>query len=369
MESLYADDLHAKRVLSMSHATLGAMEATSLSVHAIGCGLALARSKSQKHGVKQVDRFLSNASIRPWDLAEPWVKWVLAGRTEAVIALDWTDFDADDHCTLVASLVTSHSRTTPLLWKTVKKSELAGQRNGIEDEVLVRLDEIIPEQVKVTILADRGFGDQHLYALLTEMGYDFVIRFREIIAVTDEHGVNRPAGECVPANGRARMIRGAKVTADRTEVPAVVCIKAKDMKEAWCLATSRDDLSPKAVVDLYGRRFTIEESFRDIKSLRFGMGLGEMRVKDAARRDRLFLISALAVGLLTLLGAAGEAAGIDRHFKVNTVKRRVYSLFRQGCDYYAFIPNMREAWLQPLMENFSRLLDDHAVLKHALGLI
>ena len=38
-----------------------------------------------------------------------------------------------------------------------------------------------------------------------------------------------------------------------------------------------------------------------------------------------------AVVLLTLLGAAGEALGYDRMLKTNTVKRRVHSLFREGC--------------------------------------
>ncbi|MGH7948833.1 MAG: IS4 family transposase [Candidatus Binataceae bacterium] len=369
LEALFEEDLHAKRVMSMAHATLGAMEATSLSIHAIGRGMAMARSVTRKHGVKQVDRFLSNSAIDPWELAARWVPHVLAQRTEAVVALDWTEFDADDHSTLVASLVTSHSRTTPLLWKTVQKSALKGQRNAIEDALLVRLDEVVPEGVRVTILADRGFGDQELYRLLGEFGFDYVIRFREIIAVTDETGESRPARDWVPSNGRAKMIKSARVTADGTAVPAVVCMKAKGMKEAWCLATSRVDLAPKPVVDLYARRFTIEESFRDIKDMRFGMGLGAMHVKDTGRRDRLFLISALAIALLTLLGAAGEAAGIDRLFKVNTAKTRQYSLFRQGCDYYDFLPGMRDSWLHPLMENFARLLNDHSVFKHAMGLI
>ena len=49
------------------------------------------------------------------------------------------------------------------------------------------------------------------------------------------------------------------------------------------------------------------------------------------RRDRLWLINAFAVVLLTLLGAAGEALGYDRMPETNTVKRRVHSVFRQGC--------------------------------------
>lgn len=65
--------------------------------------------------------------------------------------------------------------------------------------------------------------------------------------------------------------------------------------------------------------------------LRFGMGLLDIRIADPQRRDRLLLLNAFAVLLLTLLGAAGKSLGMDRHLKSNTVKTRSHSLFRQGC--------------------------------------
>jgi hypothetical protein len=61
------------------------------------------------------------------------------------------------------------------------------------------------------------------------------------------------------------------------------------------------------------------------------MGLSGTSISDPNRRHRLLLISALAVVILTLLGATGEKLGMDRYVKVNTVKRRTLSLFRQGC--------------------------------------
>jgi hypothetical protein len=125
----------------------------------------------------------------------------------------------------------------------------------------------------------------------------------------------------------------AQVTADGTQVGAVVCVKKTGMKEPWCLATSRHELSAAQVLALYSRRFTIGEGFRDIKDLRFGMGLSEVRIAEPERRDRLLLLSALACALLTLLGAAGESLGMERQWKANTDKRRTYSLFRQGCLY------------------------------------
>ncbi len=121
LSSLFAEDLHAKRVLSLSLATLGVIHAASLSVYAIGQAVAVARGTKGKHGVKQVDRLLSNAGLNVWHLLSLWVPYVLAQRTEVVIALDWTDFDDDDHTTLVASLLTKHGRPTPLVWLTVHK--------------------------------------------------------------------------------------------------------------------------------------------------------------------------------------------------------------------------------------------------------
>lgn len=83
------------------------------------------------------------------------------------------------------------------------------------------------------------------------------------------------------------------------------------MQETWCLATSRAELTAADIVKLYGRRFTIEETFRDTKDIHFGMGLRATHIKSAARRDRLLLLAALAHALLTLLGAAGERCALD----------------------------------------------------------
>jgi len=58
------------------------------------------------------------------------------------------------------------------VWMTVAKARLKGRRNRYEDTVLLRLQEVLPPGVKVTILADRGFGDQHLYAYLTDLGFE-----------------------------------------------------------------------------------------------------------------------------------------------------------------------------------------------------
>ncbi|NNB94140.1 IS4 family transposase [Corallococcus exiguus] len=372
LTEVFEDDLHVKRILSLSHATLGAVQAASLSVAAIGKAMAWARGEdvTSKHAVKQVDRLLSNGGFDVWRLFAAWVPFVLAERTEAVIALDWTDFEQDDQETLVASLITQHGRATPLLWTTLVKSASAGNRQLVEDQTLQRLREVIASEVKVTVVADRGFADAKFYALLRQLGFEYVVRFRADVLVTSEDAETKPGAEWVPEGGRAKVLRGARVvTAAMAQVGAVVCVKRKGMKDSWCLATSLTEATAQQVLDVYARRFTIEETFRDVKDLKFGMGLKQVRVKTPERRDRLLLISALAQVLLTLLGAAGEALGYDKHLRVNTVKRRTHSLFTQGAYYFMAMPRMSDERLRPLVERFGQLVRELAVFREAFGLI
>ncbi|RKG68356.1 IS4 family transposase [Corallococcus sp. CA054B] len=371
LTEVFEDDLHVKRILSLSHATLGAVQAASLSVAAIGKAMAWARGEdvTSKHAVKQVDRLLSNGGFDVWKLFASWVPFVLAERTEAVIALDWTDFEQDDQETLVASLITRHGRATPLVWTTLVKSASVGNRQLVEDQTLQRLREVIASEVKVTVVADRGFADAKFYALLRQLGFGYVVRFRADMLVTSEEEETKRAAEWVPEGGRAKVLRGARVTAAMAQVGAVVCVKRKGMKDSWCLATSLSEATAQEVLDVYARRFTIEETFRDVKDLKFGMGLKQVRVKTPERRDRLLLVSALAQVLLTLLGAAGEALGYDKHLKVNTVKRRTHSLFTQGTYYFMAMPRMSDERLRPLVERFAQLVREHAVLRETFGLI
>src|SRR6201985_2794748 len=163
LDEVLRPSLHAKRIASLADATLGVMHTASLAVCTIGHGLAVARSLNARHAIKQVDRMLSNPGIDVDQILALWVPFVIGARSSLLMALDWTDFDADNQATIMLSLITEHGRATPLVWLTVDKKTLKDQRNLYEDCLLVRLAEILPPQVKVRIIADRGFGDHKLY--------------------------------------------------------------------------------------------------------------------------------------------------------------------------------------------------------------
>jgi hypothetical protein len=152
LQSLFAEDLHAKRVLSLAGATLGVIQTASLAVAMIGQGLALARGRLTKPATQQVDRLLSNPGIDVDALLAHWVPYVVGGRASITVAMDWTEFAANGQATLMLALLTEHGRATPLVWLTVATATLKDRRNDIEYQVLVRLAEMLPAAVRVASL-------------------------------------------------------------------------------------------------------------------------------------------------------------------------------------------------------------------------
>ena len=272
INELYDGDLHAKRVLSLAHGTLGVLTSASLAVHAIGQGLAHARGTLSKHGVKQVDRLLSNRTIELEDFFSHWVPHVIGAREEIVVALDWTSFARDGHDTLMLSMLTEHGRATGVMWETVSTATLKDNRNRYEDELLYRFWKVVPEGVKVTVVADRGFADCNLFKYLEEdLGFGYVIRLPGSSYVTSESGERRLASQWVRPTGRIRTLRGAQVTdAHLLTVGTVVCLRDKDMKDSWCLVASDPNAAPRVLIHFYAKRWGIETSFRDLKDPRYG---------------------------------------------------------------------------------------------------
>jgi hypothetical protein len=114
--------------------------------------------------------------------------------------------------------VTRHGRATPLVWLSVLKDELKNARNDYEDACLRRLAEVLPDSVRVTLLA--GFADTKLFDFLADLGFAYVIRLKGNTKVSAADGTIRPAAE--GQGGRARKLRDA--TAAQCPVGAVVCV-------------------------------------------------------------------------------------------------------------------------------------------------
>jgi hypothetical protein len=90
-----------------------------------------------------------------------------------------------------------------------------------------------------------------------------------------------------------------------------VAVHHKGMKEPWFLVFDAGVATASEGIALYGKRFSIEETFRDQQDPRFGMGLDQLRITDPVRRDRMLLLAAMAQVTLTLLVAPISAVAVS----------------------------------------------------------
>jgi hypothetical protein len=161
---------------------------------------------------------------------------------------------------LVISLVLRHGRAIPLIWLNERKSDLKDRRSMHERTAVQELRHALHDDVRVTLLADRGFGDTKLFDHLLDIpGFDFIIRFKKCYIVAAA-GYAGKAEDAVFNNGRIRVLPGALLTGDKRGPYTVVLYKARKMKDSWCLATNLDTRDGKEIVAAYGRRFECEES-------------------------------------------------------------------------------------------------------------
>ena len=194
------------------------------------------------------------------------------------------------------------------------------------------------------LLADREFGTlNNMKKMKDELNFDYILRIKRNFRVTDKRSIKKLAYQWLNKNSPT-CIDDAKLTVQDYSVKKVVICKEPAMKEMWCLVCSLSHISTQTILNLYGKRWSTETSYRDEKDLYFGMGLKKARIKQVARRERLLLISAIVIIFLTLLGAASEASGFDRYLKANTLKRRTHSLFAQGRLVFRLLANLSTYW-------------------------
>src|SRR5205823_11218124 len=125
---------------------------------------------------KRCWRFCSNERVETADAMRGVVKRLLKKRKKPLlVALDWVDIKG--YQTLMAAAVLQ-GRSVPLCWASCQGHTYKGlkSRNAFEESLLLVLRSMIPSEVKVIILADRGFGRTELARFCQNQRFDYVIR-------------------------------------------------------------------------------------------------------------------------------------------------------------------------------------------------
>src|ERR687889_206775 len=336
LDSVLDEDIHTKRIASLANATLGVMTGASLGVAVIGKSLAQARGLLPKHAVKQVDRLLSNPRIEAWDIFASWVPEMVGPRKDIVVA----DFDADGHLALKLVMAAAD---------LAQRSQGRAVRNAYEDAAVRRLAEVLPDDVKVTLLA--GFADTKLFGFLDELGFDYVIRLRgntKVSAGRPVRGPGRSGAQAAPCHRGAVPGRRRRVRAGQGHEGSLV----SGGEQRCCILTA--DHRPL------------------FKTLGRGAELpryqgSALRPRQPASATRNGAAAAQCVRWRSAHPARCRRREPRHDLKSNTVN--THSLFRQGCMLYDLIPNMPEHRLRPLVEQYAEILQQSRVVTETFAIV
>jgi len=259
-----------------------------------------------KHQIKRAYRFCANERIETADAMRGIVKRLLKHRHKPLlVALDWVDIRGFQ--TLVVLIVPARSgRSTPLCWASCVRQTYDGHksRNSFEESLLTVLREMIPRSIKVVILADRGFGRCALAAFLRQQQFSYLIRIQPKVRVKLQ-GFEGNLLDYPLCKGVAKVLKDVAYRSDGAVRQNIVIRWRKDLPakrdECWFLMTDLNGTAQQ-LCQLYGKRMTIEQLFRDHKSKRNGWSLRDTQLTTPDRLDRLLLVLAIAYLLLCGIG-------------------------------------------------------------------
>jgi len=330
--------------------TLGALVAGAMSVQRMSlANIGRQMLGSVKHQIKRCWRFCANPRVETADAMRGIIARLVKKRKKAlIVAIDWVDIRGFQ--TLVASAVLK-GRSIPICWASTSTPVWEGHRsrNAFEESLLLVLRTMIPQSIKVILLADRGFGRCALAGFCRQHHFSYLIRIQPKVCVKLQ-GFSGKLLDYPVFRGIAKVLKDAAYRSDEAVTQNIVIRWRKNLPvkrdECWFLMT---DLSGTALqlCALYARRMTIEQLFRDHKSKRNGWSLRDTQISTPDRLDRLLLI--LAIAYLLLCGLGLIARQTCRPSAWSSASKDQSSLFQIGLIMLNKIPASPQTAFQALL--------------------
>lgn len=322
--SLLGDDMRKSRLKTLTELVSGAIRGKTLTE--AGIGRHIPGQVNPKHQTKKVYRFYANEKVEFEDISHALMRaLVVSGTGTLCLAVDCTEIGC---YLIITGNVVTRSRAIPVYWKVVVRGDML--QRDFEEAFLVKLRALVPEDITPILLEDRGFDSVSSLRFIEKLDFKFVVRAGSNVGVRYGERSDFVAGGKLPhKRGPARDFGMVDFCASDPIRVRLVFKHDWMQDEPWILVTNLS-AHKNTIVQLYSRRFEIEECYRDLKDLRDGFKLRDFELSDPARVERLLLVAAVAYLLMFLAGKYGEEHQLDRRYKSNTRRRREFALWRLG---------------------------------------
>jgi hypothetical protein len=274
--------------------------------------------------LKRLDRLLGNRKVRALraHLYAAAVGWLLRSPRPALI-VDWCELKSDGRWHLLRAGVVARGRTLTVYEEVYPEA----QKNSpaAEAAFLTRLKALLPHGVRPILITDAGFRVPWFRAV-EALGWHWIgrVRHRTQFAWCSPHTLESRWIACktlyAQAAHRVCSLGAVYLTRSNPLACRLVLVRRTQRgreertrygerarnghtlkmiaraKEPWLLASSSSlsSLSGAEIVTLYARRMQIEQSFRDLKSHRYGCAFEDTLTRTPERLEMLLLLHALA---------------------------------------------------------------------------
>jgi hypothetical protein len=275
-----------------------------------------------KEREQRLYRFLDNIRLTP-ELLIPLHVALACGtklRERLPMILDQTTLRGIE--TLLIGLV-FEGRVLPIAFSCFMKKFIHKSQNILEHSLILAAMSCFPVEFRPLLILDRGYARVDLLMQLGQEGIPFLCRAKRSVMV---YLLGQTKGQTL---GRfkikpGQILRYSVLYHSHKKQPLDLIIYfGKGYKEPWyLLVPSGTSLTAQEIVELYAKRMSIEQGFRDWKTHLGVRGLVFYGDNPAPRLTRLLLAFSLSYLLCLALGSTEEAQAVRAFVEIKRFKPR-----------------------------------------------
>ena len=275
-----------------------------------------------KEREQRLYRFLDNFHLTP-ELLIPLHIALACGtklRERLPMILDQTTIRGIE--TLLVGLV-FEGRVLPIAFSCFMKKLIHKSQNILEHSLILAAMSCFPVEFRPLLILDRGYARVALLIHFREEGIPFLCRAkRSVMVYLQGQRKGKTLGRFKIKPGQ--ICRYSVLYHSQKKEPLDLIIYfGKGYKEPWyLLVPSGTSLTAKEIVELYAKRMSIEQGFRDWKTHLGVRGLIFYGVNPAPRLTRLLLAFSLSYLLCLALGSTEEALAVRAFVEIQRHKPR-----------------------------------------------
>jgi hypothetical protein len=261
-----------------------------------------------KEREQRLYRFLDNIRLTP-ELLIPLHIALACGtklRERLPMILDQTTIRGIE--TLLIGLV-FEGRVLPIAFSCFMKKFIHKSQNILEHSLILAAMSCFPVESRPLLILDRGYARVALLIHLREEGILFLCRAKRSVMVYLQGQIKgKTLGRFKIKPGQIRRYYSVLYHSHKKEPLDLIIYFGKGYKEPWyLLVPSGTSLTAEEIVELYAKRMSIEQGFRDWKTHLGVRGLVFYGDNPAPRLTRLLRAFSLSYLLCLALGSTEEA--------------------------------------------------------------